>query len=143
MDRPVDGPPYVYTQPQVEDNRSLGELFSDLWQGAQVLVSQEVELAKTEMSQKASQVGKDAAYIAVGGFVIYAGFLAILAGIIAGLAALIPLWLSALIVGVVVAVIGYAVVQKGISNLKHQSLAPQQTVDSLKESKEWAQDQMR
>ena len=40
------------------DDRSLGELFSELAQETSTLVRQEVNLAKTEMTQKASRAGK-------------------------------------------------------------------------------------
>ena len=123
------------------DDRSLGELFSELSQETTTLIRQEVNLAKTEMSQKASRVGKDVGFMAAGGAVAYAGLLAILAGVIALLGLVIPLWLSALLVGVVVAGLGYFLVRKGLDALKQEDLAPRQTIESLKEDKEWVKDQ--
>jgi hypothetical protein len=128
---------------RVKDERSLGELFGELSRETSQLVRHEVELARTEMSQKASKVGKDVGFLAVGGAVAYAGFLAILAAIIIVLAAFIPWWLSALLVGLVVAGIGYALVQKGLGALKRQDVAPKQTIETLKEDTEWAKQQMR
>ncbi len=123
------------------DDRSLGELFSELSQETTTLIRQEVNLAKTEMSQKASRVGKDVGFMAAGGAVAYAGLLAILAGAIALLDLVIPLWLSALLVGLVVAAIGYFLVRKGLDALKQEDLAPRETIQTLKEDKEWAKDQ--
>ena len=123
------------------DDRSLGELFSELSQETTTLIRQEVNLAKTEMSQKASRVGKDVGFMAAGGAVAYAGLLAILAGVIALLALVIPLWLSALLVGVVVAGLGYFLVRKGLDALKQEDLAPRDTIQTLKEDKQWAKDQ--
>ena len=123
------------------DDRSLGELFSELSQETTTLIRQEVNLAKTEMSQKASRVGKDVGFLAAGGAVAYAGLLAIIAGVIALLGLVIPLWLSALLVGVVVAGVGYFLVRKGLDALKQEELAPRETIQSLKEDKEWAKDQ--
>jgi xanthine/uracil permease len=81
--------------------------------------------------------------IAVGGLVAYAGLLAILAAIIIGLAtAGLAWWLSALVVGIVVALIGGALVQRGLAALKHADLAPRQTMQTLKEDTQWAKDQM-
>ena len=125
---------------QGRDDRSLGELFSELSQETTTLIRQEVNLAKTEMSQKASRVGKDVGFLAAGGAVAYAGLLAIIAGVIALLALVIPLWLSALLVGLVVAAIGYFLVRKGLDALKQEGLAPRQTIETLKEHKEWAKD---
>ena len=129
---------------QTQQDRSLGELFSELTRDMGTLVRQEVELARIEMTQKASKAGKDVASMAVGGAVAYAGFLAILAAIIIALGALgLPMWVSALIVGLVVAGIGYALIKRGQEALKRQDIAPKQTVETLKEDAQWAKEQTR
>jgi hypothetical protein len=53
-----------------------------------------------------------------------------------------PGW-SALIVGVVVAVIAYALIQKGTSDLKAHNLAPNRTVDALKQDAHTLKEQTR
>ena len=126
---------------QGRDDRSIGELFAELSQETTRLVRQEVQLAKTEMSQKASRVGKDVGFLVAGGAVVYAGLLAIIAGGIFLLALVIPVWLSALLVGIAVAAVGYFLVRKGLDALKQENLAPQETIETLKEDKEWAKDQ--
>src|SRR5687768_17089935 len=123
-------------------DRSLGELFGELTRELTTLVRQEMKLATTEMSQKASTVGKNVAYLAVGGLVAYAGLLAIVAAAILALGNFIPLWLSALLAGLVVALIGYVLVQQGMTALKQADLTPRQTVETLKEDAEWAKQQM-
>jgi Flp pilus assembly protein TadB len=128
---------------QGRDDRSIGELFTELTQETSTLVRQEIQLAKAEMSQKASRVGKDIGFLAAGGAVAYTGFLAILAGIIALLGLVIPVWVSALLVGIVVAVIGYFLVRKGLDALKQEDPAPQETMESLKEDRQWMRDQRR
>jgi len=50
-------------------------------------------------------------------------------------------WASALIVGIVVALIGYLVAQRGISGLQHDSLTPTETIETLKENAAWAKGQ--
>ena len=126
---------------QGRDDRSLSELFSELTRETTTLVRQEVQLAKTEMSQKASRVGKDVGFLATGGAVAYAGLLAIIAGVIFLLGQVIPLWLSALLVGIAVALVGYFLVRKGLDALKQEDPAPRETMETLKEYKEWAKDQ--
>lgn len=129
---------------QINEERSLGDLFGDLTREMGTLVRQEVELAKTEMTEKASQAGKNIGSMVAGGAVAYAGFLAILAAIIIGIASLgVPTWLSALIVGLVVTGVGYFLIQKGRDALKQESLAPRQTIDTLKEDAEWAKEQVK
>ncbi len=86
---------------QNNDNRSLGELFAELAQKTTTLVRHEVNLAKVEMGEKASRAGKHVGFLAAGGAVAYAGLLAILAAVIILLNDVMPLWLAALLVGVV------------------------------------------
>lgn len=128
---------------QTNDERSLGDLFGELARDMGTLVSQEMTLARTELTEKASRVGKDVAVLAAGGLVAYAGLLAIIAAAIVLIADLgVPLWASALIVGVVVAVVGYLLVQRGISALRRQDLTPHQTIQSIKEDTQWAKEQI-
>jgi hypothetical protein len=127
----------------VRDDRSLGDLFGDLSRQLSSLVRQEVQLAKVEMTQKVSGVGKDVGMMAAGGFVAYAGLLAILAGIIVLVANWIPLWLSALIVGLIVVAAGYFLLQSGMKSMKERDMAPKQTIRSIQETTEWAKGQLK
>lgn len=122
--------------------RSLGELFGDLARDTGLLVRQEVRLATSEISQKATRVGQSLGALAVGGAVAYAGFLALLAALIIGLARLgMPWWGAALLVGLVVGGIGAFIVQRGLATLKSTDFVPRQTVETLKEDAEWVKEQ--
>ena len=126
-----------------QDDRSLGELFAELAQETSTLVRQEVELARVELGQKAAGVGRAVASLVLGGAVAYAGFLAIMAAVIVALAdAGLPWWLSALLVGVVIAGVGYALVARARTALQRVELAPRRTVETLKEDREWAKEQI-
>lgn len=127
-----------------KDERSLGDLFGDLARETSTLVRQEVELAKTEMTQKATRVGKDIGFLVAGGAVAYAGFLALVAALAIGLGQLgLPWWLATLLVALLVGGIGGLLVMRGISALKQESLAPERTMQTLKEDVEWAKAQTR
>jgi hypothetical protein len=52
-----------------KDERSLGDLFSELAAETGTLVRQEVALAQVELTEKATVVGKNVGYLAVGGAV--------------------------------------------------------------------------
>ena len=123
-----------------QDDRSLGALISDLAQDTTTLVQQEVALAKAEMSEKASQVSRGIATLAIGGVVLLAGLLALLDFAIYGLAELLPEdlspWLGALIVGVIVAVIGFIMLQSGRKKIQSTTLTPNRTATSLQRDKE-------
>lgn len=129
---------------QNKDDRSLGELFGELARETSTLVRQEVALARTELSQKAGEIGKDLGFLAVGGAIAYAGLLAIIAAVIIALGTIgLPWWLAALLVGLVVAGIGFFLVQRGLGAIKREGLAPKQTLDTLKEDAEWVKEQAR
>lgn len=123
--------------------RSLGELFSTLANDTTSLVRQEVQLAKIELGRKAAEVGKQIGLVALGGAVAYAGLLAIIAALILLIGQYIPVWLSALIIGFVVMGIGYFLSQQHLNALKHLDPTPRATVETLKQGKEWAKEQVR
>ena len=129
-------------QQRAGDERSLGDLFADLSRETTTLVRQEVALAKTELTQKATRVGKDVGFLAVGGAIAYAGLLAFVAACVLALNLIVHLWwLDALIIAIVVVGIGYFMVRKGLDNLREGDLAPTQTLDSLKQDAVWAKEQ--
>jgi xanthine/uracil permease len=120
------------------EQRGLGDLFHDLTEEAKRLARQEVELAKTELMEKATALGKDIAFIAAGGVLAYSGFLVLLAALVIGLGHLIGPGLAALLVGAVVVGIGAGLIQSGVKKMKQMSLTPNETVTQLKETKQWA-----
>lgn len=121
-----------------QGERSLGELFAELSRETGVLVRKEVELATTEMTSKAKVAGGHVGIVAAGGALAHAGLLVLLAAFVIGLAQLgVTPWLSALIVAVVTMVVGYVLVNKGLSNLRRTSVAPTQTIETLQETATW------
>lgn len=124
------------------DDRSLGELFAELARETSTLVRQEVQLARAEVSEQVARIGRNIGALLAGGAVVYAGFLAIIAAIILLLGDLgLPWWLAALLVGVVVAGVGAALVARAITALKQADLVPRQTVETLREDQEWVKEQ--
>ena len=119
-----------------QEERSLGTLFTELSQETTTLVQQEVALAKAELSEKMTHLGRAVASLAIGGLVLFAGLLVLLDAAVYGLSKLLPPelqpWLAALIVGGIVAGIGFVLLQKGRSTLQVTPLAPQRTADSLR-----------
>ncbi len=95
------------------------------------------------MSQKASRAGKNVGFLVIGGVVAYTGLLALVAAVILVLGLVIPYWLSAAIVGLVIAAVGAILVVKGANTLRQEDPTPQETVETLQEDKEWLRDQTR
>jgi MFS family permease len=130
-------------QMQIErDERSIGDLFTQLAAETGTLVRQEVSLAQAELTAKASKVGKNIGYLAIGGAVGYAAVLAILAGIVIGLSSFMPAWAAALLVGVVVGVVSFVMISSALAELKETDLKPEETVESIKEDAQWLKKQM-
>jgi xanthine/uracil permease len=128
---------------QLRDERSLGDLFSDLSRETTTLVRQEVQLAKAELTQSATEAARGIGMLVAGGAVAYAGLLFLLLAIVYGLIeAGWEAWLSALVVGLVVVVIGAILVLRARESLKPANLAPRRTVETLKEDQEWAKEQI-
>jgi len=129
-------------QQLVKEDRSLGDLFSELAAETSTLVRQEVALAQTELTQKATSVGKNVGFLVVGGAVGYAALLAFLAAAIIGLTYFVPAWAAALIVGAVVGIVAFLLISSALKALKNTSLTPNQTVETLKEDAEWLKNQV-
>ena len=128
---------------QVRDERSLGDLFSDLSRETTTLVRQEVQLAKAELTQSATEAARGIGMLLAGGAVAYAGLLFLLLAIVFGLIeAGWDAWLSALVVGLVVVAIGAILVLRARESLKPANLAPRRTIETLKEDQEWAKEQI-
>jgi Putative Actinobacterial Holin-X, holin superfamily III len=133
-----------------QQERSIGELFGQLSQDMTLLLRQEVQLARTEMSEKLSRFTTNVLSVATGGLVAYMGAWALVAALILALHELADIspWISALIVGAVLAVAGYAMLKRGLAELKRVDLAPRRTVENIKDDVEaikndvqWAKEQ--
>jgi drug/metabolite transporter (DMT)-like permease len=121
-----------------KDERSLGELLAELSRETSVLVRKEVELATTEITAKARTAGTHVAVVAAGGALAHAALLVLLAAVVIGLTQLgLSAWLAAGIVAVVVAVVGYILIQMGVTRLRETRVTPVHTVQSLKEDAKW------
>jgi xanthine/uracil permease len=128
---------------QQRDERSLGDLFSDLSRETTTLVRQEVQLAKAELTQSATEAARGIGMLVAGGAVAYAGLFFLLLAVVFGLIeAGWDAWLSALVVGLVVVAIGAVLVLRARESLKPANLAPQKTVETLKEDAAWAKEQI-
>jgi uncharacterized membrane protein YqjE len=118
-----------------QQERSIGELFGQLTQDMTLLVRQEIQLARTEMSEKLSRLSSNLISVATGGLVAYMGAWALVAALILALHQLADIspWVSALIVGVVLAIAGYAMLKRGLNELRRVDLSPRRTVENIKD----------
>lgn len=127
----------------VPRERPLSELFNELSRQMNTMLRQEMQLARLEMKNRMAKAGRNAAMLAGGGLILYAGFLGLMITAVIALANVMELWLAALIVGGVVAIIGAIMIGVGYGQLKQIDMVPRRTVDSLQESAEWLKQEIR
>jgi len=118
------------------DERSLGDLLSELTRDLSTLLRKELELARVETTEKISNATQSIVWMIAGGLIAYTGVIALVIAAIVVLAGLVPLWLSALIVGLLLVVVGAIAIQSGRSTLRHLSVVPEKTLESIKEDAE-------
>ena len=125
-------------------DRSLGELFSDLSQQTADLIKQEMRLAKTEIGEKLSDVVKHAMMIGVAIAFGLAAVIAVAAAIALFLVDIgVQPWGASLITAAVMGLAAYFLAQSGISALRKKSIAPVETIHSLKETTQWLKNETR
>ena len=121
--------------------RGLGTLLRDLADGSAALVRGEARLARIEIAQIATGIGKGTAFVATGAVLALLGSWSLLAGIVLLIGdQWLPAdqyWLGALVVLVIAGAIAIVLARRGMSLLAPSQLAPTETVTTLKEDKEW------
>jgi xanthine/uracil permease len=127
----------------LEREQSLSELFQDLTREIRTLANENIELAKVEAMGKLRAAQKGITYAAAGGALIYAGLLGIMAAVVFLLALALPMWVSALIVGVVVAIAGGVMVKSGINEIRRATTPPKTTVETVKEESRWMKQELK
>ena len=116
-----------------EPNKSASGLLNDALSHVSSLVRNEVDLARAEINENVNNAGAAIGLI-IGALVVALTALNVLsAALVAALTeAGIPGGWSALIVGVVFAIIAYVMLKKGKDNLNLSSLAPSRTAKNVK-----------
>ncbi len=116
----------------------LPELLRELSMQTTTLVRQEIDLAKTELSEKAKVAGAGAGLIGAAAVLALGAFGAITTSIIAAIALALPTWVAALIVAIVYAVVALFIAQTGKTKIQRATpVVPQQAAQSVKEDVEW------
>ncbi|MBO1079063.1 phage holin family protein [Roseomonas haemaphysalidis] len=126
------------------DPRSVPDLLGDLVQQSSSLVRQEVQLARAEMGEKVSQLGTAAASIGVAGALLLGALIILLQAVVALLVSFgLQAWVAGLIVGVVVALIGYLLLQGALTKMKAANLTPERTVNQVSKDATVAKEAVR
>jgi drug/metabolite transporter (DMT)-like permease len=116
-----------------QESRSIGELLRDLAGDSANLIRQELRLARTETEDKLHQSMSAFVAVIAGALLAFAALIVLLDALVFGLIEVgLERWLAALIVGGVVAAIGYLLVRKGQNDLSATRLAPERTVANVR-----------
>jgi uncharacterized membrane protein YqjE len=119
--------------------RPTADLLKELSDHTTTLVKQEIDLAKAELSEKAKKAGLGAGMFGGAGLFGVFAFAALTTCIIAALESPLNLWLAALIVAVVYAVVAGVLALQGRNKVKEAGPpVPEQTTESVKEDVQWA-----
>jgi hypothetical protein len=119
------------------------ELLGSLFEQGKILLKEEVRLAKAEVRTEAKRAAASAGAIGAGGILLHTGLLVFAGFLVIALDLLLPLWAAALIVAVVLLGAGAFLAKGGVAKLKKVDLKPEQTLETLKEDKEWLTSVMR
>lgn len=114
------------------DPRSIPEIISDITGNLANLVRSESELVRTEVKENIHAAGRAGIMMSAGAALLVGAFLVLLEALVLALGKFMdPLWAS-LIVGVVVALIGFSLVRGAAAKLKPESLAPGRSIRQVR-----------
>ena len=120
--------------------RSVGALLRDLAEGGVALVRNEIRLARIETVEAMNGIGRGSAIVATAAVLTLLGGLALVAGLILLIGdQWLPrdlYWLGALIVVVITGAIAGWFAKRGLALLAPSQLAPDETVTTLRETKD-------
>src|SRR5262249_18499753 len=128
----------------VSDKTSMLKLFRLLAGDTRTFIRQEIQLIKTEVSEKVSHIGRNAVLLAAGGFIAHAGVIVFLIGLSwlvawlfekAGLQPVLAGFIGLAIIGGLVIATGCILLFKGPKTLKEERLVPERTIHTLKQLK--------
>jgi hypothetical protein len=131
--------------------RSIGDLLRELRDESTTLIEDEIALLKSEMAEKASATARDAKSIGTAAAVLHVSAFIILLALSVfvawwilsmGAPALLAFALGPLIVGTITGLIGFLVMKRAARAMSHRSLKPEETAQSIKETKVWAQNKV-
>ena len=133
-----------YVERAPASQKSMAELGGDLGRQMTALVHHEIELAKAEMAEKGKRAGFGAGMFGAAGVLAAFGFGCVTACLVAALQLAIPVWLAALIVGLVYFVIAGALALVGRRQIGRAAPPlPAEAVESTKEDVEWLKTQAK
>ena len=129
------------TVERLNGRRSLGVLLRELAEGSAALVRGEIRLARMETATALAGIRDGTVMMATGGVLALLGGLSVVAGLVLLIGdQWLPrdlYWVAALVVTVISGGIAFWFAKRGMGLLSPREIAPNETVTTLKEDKEW------
>ena len=127
--------------PASTQTRSLGEIVADITTDMSTLIRQEMEVAKTEMKQEVSKLGKGAGMFGAAGVAGLLTLFFLSLALVYLLDNWIPVELAALIVALVWGAVAAVLALRGKKEIKEANPQLPTTQQTLKEDVQWAKTQ--
>jgi uncharacterized membrane protein YqjE len=126
-----------------ENSRSVADVLQDIVANVQTIIRSEVRLAKAEVKEEITKLGR-AAGMMVGG-VITALFTAwlLLLTVLFALSTVMPFWAAALVLLVIMGIVTSILLTNGRKRLKTVHRTPEKTIETMKENVEWVKTQAK
>jgi uncharacterized membrane protein YqjE len=123
------------------DERSLGDIVSDVTQNLSTLIRQEMDLAKTEMKREVAKAGKGAGLLGGAGLAGYFTLLFLSVTLMFVLDEFVRDWIAALVLTVIWGVGAAILAMTGRKAIKQSNPQLPETQQTLKEDVRWAKAQ--
>jgi len=128
---------------QAPDNRPWTEIVHEAIQHLQNIFRDELRLAAVELKEKIQKSAKAGRLLGAAALLGFLAACCITTACIAALAIVLPLWLAALIMGVIFAAGAGGAFLLGRLALEDVDPMPQQTLESLKDNLDWAKNRAK
>ena len=124
-------------------DQPIKSLLAELIAGISKLLRQELRLAQAESSEKLSQAITGLISLFAGFLIAFAALLVLLQATVVALANVIPPTYAALVVGVIVALIAFVMIQQGRKKIAIGNIVPERTVKAMREDREMVMEKAR
>jgi hypothetical protein len=115
----------------------LRTLLAEVADHTRALLRLELELARQEVRQALVAVRRGLLCAGLGAVLAVLAIGVLVTALVAGLATVWPVWLSAALVGITLAVLGGALLMAAGRALRGESLRPKATLETIRETRQW------
>ena len=120
-----------------QTHRSVPQVLQDIVGNLQEIIRSEFHLAKAELKEEAAKASKPVATFGLGLVFAFYGIGFLLVALLFGLSTVMAVWLAALLVGAVLAIVAIVLMSSSGRKLKRVDPTPDKTIRSVEENLLW------